>query len=149
LEISKWDAVCYLLSSTGLILMAVSFAAPWYNTGAEKFYIFQTGSSELSGRDIIQEMHIAQTCLAFGMLFGWMFLVASFLGSGRASAAFSWLSEGLLAAGMVYVLSKAASDLGWYVGFFALVLIGIAATSELNKVFWQPTPEVQTGPFLE
>jgi len=149
LEISKWDAVSYLLSSTGLILMAVSFAAPWYQTGGEKFYIFQTGSSELTGRDIVQEMHIAQTCLVFGMFFGWIFLVTSFLWSGRASAVFGWLSEGLLAVGIVYASSIVLVDLGWYVGFFALVLVGIAATYELKRVFGKPKPKVQPGPFQE
>jgi hypothetical protein len=128
--------------------MALSFAAPWYQTGGEKFYIFQTASSELAGRDIVQEMHLTQTCLVFGMFFGWVFLVASFLWSGRASAVFGWLSEGLLAVGIVYASWVVLVDIGWYVGFFALVLMGIAATSELNKVFLQPKSEVETGPFV-
>jgi hypothetical protein len=149
LEISKWSAACYILTSTGLALMALSFAAPWYHIGAEKFYVFQTESSETISRDIVQAMNIAQTCLAFGVFFGWIFLVASFLRPGHASAALGWLSAGLFAVGIVYVLSKALVDLGWYAGFFALVLMGVAATSELNKVFLQARHEVQTGPFLD
>jgi len=148
LEISRWNAACFILTSTGLALMALSFAAPWYQTGGEKFYIFQVGSSGLTGWDV-QELHIAQTCLAFGMFFGWMFLVASFLWSGRASAVFGWLSEGLLAVGIVWVCSIVLVSIGWFVGFFALVLVGIAATSELNRVFRKPKPEVQPGPFQE
>jgi hypothetical protein len=147
--VDKWGAICFVLSSTGLFLIAVSFSVPWYQIDDYSYGILSGRSGYDSLGHPIQTTGIVRDGLVFGVLLWWIFMVTSVLRPSVIRAAVGWLAVAIVAACLAHTLRQYPLESGWLVGALALVLLGIAATSDLNRAFLQGKMKDKGGPFAD
>lgn len=142
MEIENASPLCWKLSVTGLIILVGSFSIPWYVLDGNAYQIFRGETSNVSSDQVMLALSIARTCLALGVVFGWLFVIGSFQGRTRFSIWTGWMSVGLLLVGLAYTVSRVSFEStyyalasGWLMGVFGLVLVSIAAMSEMSKYF--------------
>jgi hypothetical protein len=129
--------------------LASSFSVPWYHIGDNSYGILSGKSGDDSSGRTIQTTSIVRDGLVFGVLLWWIFMATSVLRPSVIRAAVGWRAVALVAVCLAHTLWWYPLDSGWRVGALALVLLGVAATSDLNRAFLQEKMKDEGGPFTD
>jgi hypothetical protein len=132
--VDRWGAICFALSSTGLFLMALSFAMPWH-----------ADPSNPGTSDVIKG--VGEAGLVAGVFLWWVFVVTSVLRPSKIRGAIGWLSVSLVLLSLAYTVAYYRIRAGWAVGALATILMIVAAASDLKRSFILEKRKAAGGPF--
>lgn len=144
----RWSATTFVLGSTGLFLIALSFSMPWYRLGNQTYSITSGVAQVDQFGNTVTTTGIVVPLLAIGVFLWWIFVVTAVLRPNLPRALIGWVSFSLVAFSIAHMMYFHHLMSGGLVGLIAAILLGDAAAADLNRSFFIERRKTAGGPFV-